>query len=456
MKTTKLIHTITSILMAAMVFTACEKDAHENEYPLNDGQAAVFVGLESSKAVNSLSVFVFDADGVPTLRKDYTDPRTPALEHLTIPTGSHTIVAVANIAANELPARNSKADNHTEEATLSDLAIWLKEHETDYPKMMTASIQEVLNPGEIKRLKLPLKDGVAGINITDVKLKLTLPGLDMPAYTTRGSVAESPNLRLTAEVYKKGTETCIYRRIQLCTQQTDGTFEASLPLIPGEYDLRLWSDWSLNGTDNNQYYITDNLNAVTLNTEDYVAGEQTDSKDAHYATISVNTNGEDMQTDVVMKRPFARYRLVATDVKGYLNLIEKGENLPPIKDLEVRICYEGFFPNTFNVVTGKPNDALTGICYTSSIMDTEGYDHTKAQQVGGDFVLTNNKESFVSVTVSMIDKQSGNEVSRVSGVKIPCRRGELTTVTGNFLTAGRTSSGVTIDTDWGEDIVIEF
>ena len=122
----------------------------------------------------------------------------------------------------------------------------------------------------------------------------------------------------------------------------------------------------------------------------------------------------------------------------------------------MRVSYEGFFPTGFSVATGKPNDALTGIGYAADIVNAEGYDPDEARQVGSDFVLTNGEESFVTVTVQMIDRTTGETVSTVSGIKIPYRRGQLTTVSGAFLTAGRTSGGVDIDTDWGDDIVIEF
>lgn len=62
-------------------------------------------------------------------------------------------------------------------------------------------------------------------------------------------------------------------------------------------------------------------------------------------------------------------------MEAYYNLMDKGEALPPIEDLQVRVTYEGFFPTGFNVATGKPNDALnTGIHYTSVPTVAEGYD----------------------------------------------------------------------------------
>ena len=200
--------------------------------------------------------------------------------------------------------------------------------------------------------------------------------------------------------------------------------------MPGDYDLRLWADW------NGGYYNADDLGKVLVLTDSYVANGETDKKDAYYSTTTLSvpsspTGG--VEEAVSLVRPFAKYRLIATDVEAYYNLIEKGEALPPIEALQVRVTYEGFFPTGFNVATGKPNDALnTGIHYT------------------------NGEESFVTVTIQMVDTNTGEAVATVQHVKIPYKRGHLTTVTGHFLTAGKTPGGVQIDTEWGEDIVIEF
>ena len=197
-----------------------------------------------------------------------------------------------------------------------------------------------------------------------------------------------------------------------------------------------------------------------------MANGQTDKKDAYYSTTTLNVpssptggvEGAGVEgASVSLVRPFAKYRLIATDVEAYYNLISKGENLPAIEDLQVRVTYEGFFPTGFNVATGKPNDALnTGIHYSSVPTVAEGYDAAVNRQVGADFVLTNGEESFVNVTIQMVDTRTGDIVATVQHVKIPYKRGHLTTVTGHFLTAGKTPGGVQIDTEWGDDVVIEF
>lgn len=448
MKTTYMIHKmkrhLSLLLAAALMFllpTSCDKDIHENEYPLADGQGALILGLESEAEVTDLTVCILGEGGIAPLYKVYDDPRTLASEYLTVNAGSYTVIIIANADGASLP----------QETTIADLTEWLKAHAGDYPGLLTASVQTEVIPGDIHRLTLELKDGTSGINLATVTLRLALPDKTMPDYpASRSADGESQPLRCVAEVWQTGTDNCVHHRIQDCTLQADGTYLAELSLMPGNYDLRLWADW------NGGYYNADDLSAVTVLTDNYVANGKTDKKDAYYTASVLNIGEEDTEQAITLTRPFARYRLIANDVEGYLNLIKNGENLPAIEDLQVRVTYEGFFPTGFNVATGKPNDALnTSIHYTSVPTAADGYDEATARQVGADFVLTNGEESAVTVTIQMIDTNTDETVCTVSGIKIPYKRGHLTTVSGHFLTAGKTAGGVQVDTEWN-DVIIKF
>ena len=447
MKTTRYICYILCSLLA-VASTACDKDVHDDEYPLPEGHGAMITGLQSDKEVRDIHLFLFGERGTTVLRDDYTAPRELASTCLPVRSGTYTLVVVANMTDEGLPTQT----------TVADLAEWLREHAAAYPGMLTASAQAEVEAGEVKRLLLELREGTGGIALSTVRLHLTLPEPDMPAYTsTRAKDGESTPLRLVAEAYRKGTDVRVHRHIQLCEEQADGTYLAGLSLLPGDYDLRLWADLATDGTTDGRYYDTDDLTAVTVRTENYAANGQTDEKDACYATLSATVSGDRQGMSVELTRPFARYRLVATDVQGYLNLIAGGDDLPPIGELDVRGTYEGFFPTGFDVTTGKPNDALnTGIHYTAAPVAATGYPEAEARQVGADFVLTNGGESFVTVTIQMIDPRTGKAISTLTGIEIPYRRGHLTTVTGHFLTAGRTTGGVQVDNDSENDVTIDF
>ena len=436
------------ICALAMLLGAACGDVHDNEYPLATGEGAVIVGLQAEAQgveVGNLVLCLFDENG-NCLRKDYDAPRLLAAEYLPVEAGAYTLLVVANVPAEALP----------EEVTLPDLAGWLEEHVGEYPGMLTASAQAGIEAGDVHRLLLELKGGTEGICLSAVRLVLSLPDGAMPDYAS-ARVAGSRQLRCVAEVYRQGTADRVHRRTLLCPLQDDGTCLAGLWLLPGDYDLCLWADWTDGVTAESKYYDAGDLHQVTVLTDGYVANGETDKKAAYYCASALNVGGEPQEVNLGMASPFAKYRLVATDVEAYLNLIENGEALPPIGDLEVRVTYEGFFPTGFNVASGKPNDALNvGIHYASMPVAAEGYAETEARQVGADFVLANGGESFVTVTVEMTDSRTGEVVASVPGVKISYKRGHLTTVTGHFLTAGKTTGGVEVDAGWGEEITVPF
>lgn len=102
-------------------------------------------------------------------------------------------------------------------------------------------------------------------------------------------------------------------------------------------------------------------------------------------------------------------------------------------------------PSGFNVSTGKPNDAVGGISYSQVSLHYNDVDNEVL--LGGDWVLVNGTESLVNVTVTVTDNL-GNTLCRASGVQINYRNNHLTTVYGNFLTAGINKGGIDINTEW--------
>ena len=434
-------------LCAAAGVVSCD----DTDNPILPGEGALVVGLKELPATppDSLTLYFFSTDGGMAARKSYAGLRAFQADYTPLQPGAYTVVLVAGVPLSAQPAR----------PTLQELAEWLKSAASACPGMMTAMAAATVTENEVGRLLLTLAAGTGGIAFADVRLLLTVPGLDLAAYD--GTRSGGKPLRCVVEVDKAGGGGLALRRELSCLQQADGTYLAELSLMPGDYDLRLWADWD------GGYYNADDLGKVIVLTDNYVANGETDKKDAYYAATSISVASQSSPTGelrgagadvaLTLERPFAKYRLIATDVEAYYNLIEKGEALPPIEDLQVRVTYEGFFPTGFSVATGKPNDALnTGIHYTSVPTVAEGYDAKVNRQVGADFVLTNGEESFVNVTIQMVDTNTGDIIATVQHVKIPYKRGHLTTVTGHFLTAGKTPGGVQIDTEWGEDITIKF
>lgn len=283
-----------------------------------------------------------------------------------------------------------------------------------------------------------------------LRLRVSLPDANLTPF---GEAARTNGgawtRRVIADVFPAGSDQRLTRTAVMTEAAFTGTILVELPLDRGSYDIRLWSDFADAGNGQSPYYDTEDLEQVKIRRDGYEACS--DYKDAAYATLSGLAMGDtDTETDVTLERPLAKYRLVATDMTAY----EKLEGVPPLEDLLVRVDYEGFFPSSFNVVTGKPNDSVEGLSYTcqpSWQTDDEGNVNLAA-----DWVMVNGTESSVNATISLVTAD-GRVVSQTKRVAIHYKRGQLTTVSGKFLTAGHGGGGANIDTGWDDNTFeVEF
>lgn len=263
--------------------------------------------------------------------------------------------------------------------------------------------------------------------------------------------------RFIVEVWREGK--AVQRQVAVPEEFAEGQAEFRLPgtltLHALEYSVAVWSDYVEAGSDADLYYNTDDLHGITFR-EPYAGN--TDYRDCHYAVTPLdlrpyrNQWNARVHLDADMVRPLAKYRIVATDVEPYRELQAAGD-YPQVEELTATVLYEGFLPSSFNVAAGSPNDATTGISYAGSLPALP--DDAEHVQLAGDLIWVNGGDTFVTVTVQIADSR-GNVVSSIPGVRIDYRRGCLTTVSGRFLTAGITSGSIHIDTDWKDDIIIEF
>ena len=198
-------------------------------------------------------------------------------------------------------------------------------------------------------------------------------------------------------------------------------------------------------TDN--HYITSDTKSIKILPKDQYRAN-TDTRDAFTKSLMLTVGNQDKTEDIAMHRPLAKYRLVANDVAKY-NQLRAERGYPALEDLKISIVYEGFLPCAYNVSTQKLSDSVGGYGYASALSEQTD----DAVTVGKDFVLVNGEQSFVTVTILFKDA-NGKTISGINGVRIDYRAGQLTTVSGNFLTAG--VGGVQVDTNWSGDYEVKF
>ena len=205
------------------------------------------------------------------------------------------------------------------------------------------------------------------------------------------------------------------------------------------YRVVAWRDFVLaaevsGNTAADCFYTTSDFAAVKLR-GDYTGG--TDYKDVFCGQATLDLIPYRCRLaarhceEIQLERPLAKIELITTDVIKYLNKLEQMKSVRPagIEDFTVQLGYTGYFPTGFNVVSNRPNEAVTGIQFTSVPIVISNNEACLAF----DYVLVNGMES--SVTLEMvICNEKGQEVNRVSGVEVPVRRNRITTVRDAFLT----------------------
>ena len=189
--------------------------------------------------------------------------------------------------------------------------------------------------------------------------------------------------------------------------------------------------------------------------------------DAYYATIDVEKLSNTSASSVVLRRPYAKLRVIATDL-AELNL-----NVDPGK---IEVVYETGHNYRFNAVTGLFSGSATNKVKTyeykydesvgkKSLANhyyTAGYDAKTTTNANGevrhthmtlftDYILTGSEQTSIHFTINVFDKKGDLIKSTPFNTDIPVQRNFLTTVIGNVLTTA-TEVEVSIDDNFASDI----
>lgn len=239
-----------------------------------------------------------------------------------------------------------------------------------------------------------------------------------------------------------------YTFVKEVSESRDIYIELDAP--PGEYRVMVWADYMKEDSEES-YYDASNFAQITFN------GEHEGNNDLHDAfsgggVVMLTANGVDdepVEVDIQMHRPFAKFELVTTDLKKFIEseIARKG-NLPEdekkvdLKDYDVVVYYVGYFPDVYSLYTDKPVDASNGV-YFESFMDM--LDEERAR-LGFDYVFIGDNESAVTVQVAVFDKNEAL-VSLTEPMEVVLNRGQHSVLQGSFLLT-KAAGGVDLDTDY--------
>ena len=444
---TKLNQLMSLLLIVAVIlgFTACANDdPHE-------GEGGVAIALDNSRCPNvsigHTYLYIYDTGGNLCATYHYADAYAVASALLPLEAGHYTVAVVIN--ADEAP---------TETATLTALHEWVAAQAGIDSDLLSGIAEADVAENRVVRVTIPLYQESFSLPVLSVKFTLPETGMAdfTPGQTKTRAASFGYTLRCVAELCKAGTDQIVLHKAVTPELQEDGTYKVDLQLSEGSYDLRLWADYAHTEAPlADAFYHTESLKAVTLFTDPYMAN--TDAKDVAYGNESgITMSGEGTLLSMTLQRPLAKYRIVvdADEIAAYLKMRKiNPQEFPPIEELTAIVQYEGYFPSGFNVSTEKPNDAVGGIAYSSSLAH---YDSSAAElELGSDWILVNGNASFVNATILISDSR-GRVINRIPGVQIDYRRNQLTTIKGSFLTSGTNSGGIRIDTEWEGNYEVWF
>lgn len=231
--------------------------------------------------------------------------------------------------------------------------------------------------------------------------------------------------------------------------------ETMVGLLPGDYNLVVWSDFA-DADGKGIYYDAADFAAIRLQPPHH---GNTDYRDAFRGTAGVLSapgiiTKEPGVINVSMQRPLAKLELVANDVDKFLEkeltrITAKGGSAPPAKvnanDYKAVFHYVGFMPDTYSIHTDKPVDSSSGVQFTSAMKQLGSGEVS----LGFDYVFVNGTESAVTVQAGIYDKE-GTLLSLTGPIRVPVKRNHHTILRGAFLTA-ETPGGITINPGFDGD-----
>ena len=274
------------------------------------------------------------------------------------------------------------------------------------------------------------------------------------------------DLRYTLEVYDANALDAAPvkdRQVIIVDSYDKATFD--LRLVPNrEYQFVVFADFVPQGASNNpaidvqaelglHHNIGSDLRDITIKND----GINDECTDAYFASETI-TISNSAAKDIVLKRPYGKVRVIATDL-AELNL-----NVEP---KSIKVTYTAAHPAAFNAVTGDIDATYTTAEYTNTYNDIKktdmsrhiytGYNTAeyKIENANGeirnthmtlftDYILATDDQESIHFTMEVFDANEGLIKETNFNTEIPVQRNYLTTIVGNVLTTA-TEINVTID-----------
>ena len=249
-------------------------------------------------------------------------------------------------------------------------------------------------------------------------------------------------LRYILEIYAKGNTTDCIRK-EVFTKNQSVVFPVRL--IPErDYRVVAWADIvpveanrDENGDYDHYYETSDGLVAVTIIENEWNAMDE--YRDAFTTFADIENFSANRSLNLTLVRPFAKIRVVSTDIKDIEDLgfkLGRGE-----------VIYRGDMHRTFNAYTGTASDAASkGHTFTYPTPYTGDYENETQRTLYADYIFVDDVKNpdVVQFTMKVWDDAGVLIKETPFMTDIPVHANKLTTLIGEVLTEGGNVK-VTID-----------
>ena len=250
-----------------------------------------------------------------------------------------------------------------------------------------------------------------------------------------GTADDNTTMRYILQVYLKNGEQFVQSDERLVEYSDGKTVNFEVRLVPGrDYQFVVWADVVTNGKqDIDNHYVTMDADKKSTLGNITLLGEwnaMDESRDAFTATELINDYNGTKNIEIKLYRPFAKLRVVTTDMKALNNL--------GIKPTKATVTYSEEHYNAFNAFAGKAiaDTKNRNIKHENFIIASYGENVDK----GADMTLFTDyffaENDVTQFTLEVFD-QNGKLIKENNFVTdIYVKRNYLTTIKGNILTDG--------------------
>lgn len=244
-------------------------------------------------------------------------------------------------------------------------------------------------------------------------------------------------VRFIMEIYDENGVKSAQRYVDYADE---GTLSVTFPvqLVPGRaYTFVAWADMVDAKADVDKYYDTSDLKNITLLGE-WNAMEET--RDAFTDNCFIDNYSGASTIELNLVRPFAKVRVVATDLPQVKNL-----HLDPTT---ATVTYTKPIPVSYNAFEQKVGTATESKVHTKFALvganDEKLYgDNSDTQMVlYADYIFANNEQGAVSFTIETFDQNDQTIKLTTFNTDIAVKRNMLTTIKGDIMT---TSKNITVE-----------